>query len=206
MKRTVENIKDPLFRFFEREVNAGARLLLDVRRDISEVMQVCQGEKKPTNHHRTLLAELAKGLFPSSLRDWCRWIFFVRKRCCNSEEKPIPHSTTLVFARAGIIPQSWRRYTVPAGLTVIQWITDFSERIKQLQAVSQASQQGGPSALKVREQVVAVRQLSNAVPMHMIKLSYMTSNWKERALAATFALPVCAFSESERVAGRALHP
>ena len=50
---------------------------------------------------------------------------------------------------AGIIPKSWRRYTVPAGLTVIQWITDFSERIKQLQTVSQASQQGGPSALKV---------------------------------------------------------
>ena len=63
MRRTVENIKDPLFRFFEREVNAGARLLLDVRRDIQEVMQVCQGEKKPTNHHRTLLAELAKGIY-----------------------------------------------------------------------------------------------------------------------------------------------
>ncbi len=62
MRRTVENIKDPLFRFFEREVNAGARLLADVRRDIQEVMQVCQGEKKPTNHHRTLLAELAKGI------------------------------------------------------------------------------------------------------------------------------------------------
>ena len=63
LRRTVENIKDPLFRFFEREVNAGARLLLDVRRDIQEVMQVCQGEKKPTNHHRTLLAELAKGIY-----------------------------------------------------------------------------------------------------------------------------------------------
>ena len=62
MRRTVENIKDPLFRFFEREVNAGARLLTDVRRDIMEVMLVCQGEKKPTNHHRQLLSELAKGI------------------------------------------------------------------------------------------------------------------------------------------------
>ena len=61
MKRTVENIKDPLFRFFEREVNAGIKLLADVRRDMSEVMQICQGDKKPTNHHRTLMAELAKG-------------------------------------------------------------------------------------------------------------------------------------------------
>ena len=61
MKRTVENIKDPLFRFFEREVNAGIKLLADVRRDMMEVMQICQGDKKPTNHHRTLMAELAKG-------------------------------------------------------------------------------------------------------------------------------------------------
>jgi len=108
MRRTVENIKDPLFRFFEREVNAGIRLLDDVRRDMTEVMAICTGEKKPTNYHRTIIAELVKG----------------------------------------IIPSSWKRYTVPAGLTVIQWITDFSERIKQLQQVSQASQQGGPSALK----------------------------------------------------------
>ena len=61
MKRTVENIKDPLFRFFEREVNAGARLLADVRRDMADVLQVCDAEKKPTNHHRTMMADLVKG-------------------------------------------------------------------------------------------------------------------------------------------------
>ena len=54
-----------------------------------------------------------------------------------------------MFICAGIIPQTWKRYTVPQGLTVIQWITDFSERIKQLQAVVQAAQSGGTSALKV---------------------------------------------------------
>ena len=63
MKRTVENIKDPLFRFFEREVNFGMRLLTDVRRDMHEVMLICQGEKKPYNYHRILLSELAKGQF-----------------------------------------------------------------------------------------------------------------------------------------------
>ena len=61
MRRTVENIKDPLFRFFEREVNAGSKLLSDVREDMQEVMQVCLGEQKATNHHRQLIAELAKG-------------------------------------------------------------------------------------------------------------------------------------------------
>ncbi|KAK2160261.1 hypothetical protein LSH36_137g05039 [Paralvinella palmiformis] len=95
MKRTIENIKDPLFRFFEREVNAGISLLDMVRRDMTEVMLICQGEKKPTNYHRTLISELAK-----------------------------------------------------AGLTVIQWITDFSERIKQLQKISKSSQSVGSSALK----------------------------------------------------------
>ena len=57
----MENIKDPLFRFFEREVNAGVKLLADVRRDMEEVMLICQGEKKPTNHHRDLISDLAKG-------------------------------------------------------------------------------------------------------------------------------------------------
>ncbi|XP_052769398.1 cytoplasmic dynein 1 heavy chain 1-like isoform X2 [Mya arenaria] len=107
MKRTIENIKDPLFRFFEREVNAGGRLLNDVRRDLGDVLQVCIGEKKPTNHHRNMMADLAKGM----------------------------------------IPESWRRYTVPGGITVIQWITDFSQRIKQLQTVVQVAQ-GGAKELK----------------------------------------------------------
>lgn len=63
MKRTTDNIKDPLFRFFEREVNAGIKLLADVRRDMADATQICMGEKKPTNHHRALIADLAKGYY-----------------------------------------------------------------------------------------------------------------------------------------------
>ena len=63
----MDNIKDPLFRFFEREVNAGARLLAEVRRDLQDVLQVCVGDKKPTNHHRLMMADLAKG---KSLIQW----------------------------------------------------------------------------------------------------------------------------------------
>lgn len=70
MKRTVENIKDPLFRYFEREVNTGARLLMDVRRDLLDVMQVCQAEKKPTNHHRSMMADLVKG----TLNNFIYWL------------------------------------------------------------------------------------------------------------------------------------
>jgi hypothetical protein len=42
----------------------------------------------------------------------------------------------------GILPRSWRRYTIPAGATAFQWVTDFSLRVKQLQQVSQAVSEG----------------------------------------------------------------
>ena len=49
----------------------------------------------------------------------------------------------------GIIPKSWNRYIVPVSLTVIQWVMDFSERIKQLQTVSDQVKASGIAALKV---------------------------------------------------------
>jgi len=49
-----------------------------------------------------------------------------------------------------MIPEMWQRYTIPAGTTVINWMIDFNERVKQLQVISQASQHGGAAALKVR--------------------------------------------------------
>uniref|UniRef100_A0A4W6EKP7 Dynein heavy chain C-terminal domain-containing protein n=1 Tax=Lates calcarifer TaxID=8187 RepID=A0A4W6EKP7_LATCA len=109
LKRTVENIKDPLFRFFEREVKMGGKMLQEVRQDLSDVVQVCEGKKKQTNYLRTLISDLVKG----------------------------------------ILPRSWCRYTVPASMTVIQWVADFSERIKQLQQISQGAASGGAKELKV---------------------------------------------------------
>lgn len=50
---------------------------------------------------------------------------------------------------SGILPRSWCRYTVPATMTVIQWVADFSERIKQLQQISQGAASGGAKELKV---------------------------------------------------------
>uniref|UniRef100_A0AAQ4PH56 Cytoplasmic dynein 1 heavy chain 1 n=1 Tax=Gasterosteus aculeatus aculeatus TaxID=481459 RepID=A0AAQ4PH56_GASAC len=108
LKRTVENIKDPLFRFFEREVKMGGKMLQEVRQDLADVVQVCEGKKKQTNDLRTLISDLVKGILP---RGWCR-------------------------------------YTVPAAMTVIQWVADFSERIKQLQQISQGAASGGAKELK----------------------------------------------------------
>lgn len=108
LRRTVENIKDPLYRYFEREVASGSKLLQVVISDLQDVVLICQGEKKQTNHHRTMLSELVRG----------------------------------------IIPAGWRRYTVPTGCTVIQWITDFSNRIQQLQKVSAMVSQVGAKELQ----------------------------------------------------------
>jgi dynein heavy chain 1 len=99
MKRTSENIKEPLYRYFEREVNMGSKLLYVVRHDLEDVQLICKGEKKQTNYDREIIAFLAKGM----------------------------------------IPTHWRKYTVPQTCTVIQWITDFTDRIKQLQKVSSTS-------------------------------------------------------------------
>lgn len=108
LRRTVENIKDPLYRYFEREVSSGAKLLQTVVSDLQDVLYICQGEKKQTNYHRQMLSELVRG----------------------------------------ILPNSWRRYTVPSGCTVIQWVTDFSQRVQQLQKVSSLVSQAGAKELQ----------------------------------------------------------
>lgn len=98
----------PHFRYFEREVSSGAKLLQTVVNDLQDVLLICQGEKKQTNYHRTMLSELVRG----------------------------------------ILPAGWRRYTVPNGCTVIQWVTDFSHRIQQLQKVSSLVSQAGAKELQ----------------------------------------------------------
>jgi dynein heavy chain 1 len=108
LRRTVENIKDPLYRYFEREVNSASKLLDVVRHDLEDVAQICRGEKKQTNHHRLMISELAKGM----------------------------------------IPGHWKKYTIPHGCTVIQWVTDFSDRVKQLQKVSSSCTSAGAGILK----------------------------------------------------------
>merc|ERR550532_778660 len=66
MKRTVENIKDPLYRFFEREVNLGVKILAKVRMDLQDIWMICRGEKKQTNDHRSLVSDLNRGIIPKS--------------------------------------------------------------------------------------------------------------------------------------------
>lgn len=42
LRRTLDNIKDPLYRYFEREVNSGSRLLRIVKNDLNDVLLICK--------------------------------------------------------------------------------------------------------------------------------------------------------------------
>merc|ERR1712117_605618 len=58
LKRTADNIKDPLYRFYEREVNLGCKILKRVRSDLKDVAMICKSEKKQTNDHRMIISDL----------------------------------------------------------------------------------------------------------------------------------------------------
>ncbi|KAF8922147.1 dynein heavy chain [Mucidula mucida] len=60
--------QDPLYRLFSREGDIGRRLIGTVRRDLSDIVKVCQGELKQTNHLRSLMSDLTKGTIPNHWR------------------------------------------------------------------------------------------------------------------------------------------
>ncbi|KAI0047641.1 dynein heavy chain protein 1 [Auriscalpium vulgare] len=66
-RQTGEN-QDPLYRLFAREGSIGRGLLNSVRKDLTDVVKVCEGELKQTNHLRTLMSSLTKGTIPSHWR------------------------------------------------------------------------------------------------------------------------------------------
>lgn len=70
LKRTTENIKNPLFRFFEREIYLGSKLLAKVHTDLNEILQVCDGTLKQTNYRRSLISDFNKGTIPPTWRKY----------------------------------------------------------------------------------------------------------------------------------------
>lgn len=59
-KQNADN-SDPLHRLFFREGIIGWKLLSQVLRDLSDIVKVCEGALKQTNHLRTLMSALTKG-------------------------------------------------------------------------------------------------------------------------------------------------
>jgi dynein heavy chain 1, cytosolic len=96
-----------------REARVGTKLLSQVQKDLKDLIQVCRGEIKQTNHLRSLMSQLAKGKFFS--------IEF----------------TTYPYSSIGTIPTNWKRYKVPKAMAVAGWIPNFSQRLAQLEKVAQ---------------------------------------------------------------------
>lgn len=48
MVRNAEGIKNPLFRFLEREVTVASGLLKNVSTDLQHLKEMCEGERKST--------------------------------------------------------------------------------------------------------------------------------------------------------------
>eukprot|EP01119_Soliformovum_irregulare_P015549 TRINITY_DN4380_c0_g1_i7.p1 TRINITY_DN4380_c0_g1~~TRINITY_DN4380_c0_g1_i7.p1 ORF type:complete len:519 (+),score=196.29 TRINITY_DN4380_c0_g1_i7:67-1623(+) len=70
MERTAESVKNPLFRFFEREMEIGAKLLKKIRLDLVELQGVCDQSIKLTNYTRGLIANLSKGTIPNEWKKY----------------------------------------------------------------------------------------------------------------------------------------
>ncbi|QQP51744.1 Dynein heavy chain_ cytoplasmiclike [Caligus rogercresseyi] len=70
LRRTADNIKDPLYRFFEREVNTGLKILRIVRTDLGDVVDITENKKKQTNYHRSIIADLMRGMIPKSWKQY----------------------------------------------------------------------------------------------------------------------------------------
>ncbi|KAF8758753.1 Dynein heavy chain [Rhizoctonia solani] len=93
-KLTSGGSEDPLYRFFAREVGVGRKLLGQIRKELSDVIKVCEGSLKQTNHLRNLLSHLTKGTVPEHWRRYkvkrgiavSQWIANLAQRLAQLEE------------------------------------------------------------------------------------------------------------------------
>lgn len=101
-KGSTESMTNPLFRFWAREYRIGLELLKTVRNDLDEVVEVCQGHRRQTNHNRSLLNDLAKGTTPSAWRKYAvprdttlpQWIADLRMRLAQLDKVTRESMTT----------------------------------------------------------------------------------------------------------------
>ncbi|WVR09001.1 hypothetical protein IAU60_006061 [Kwoniella sp. DSM 27419] len=95
------NGSSPLERFFARETETGHKLLERIRRDLAELIDICNGNVKQTNELRTLMSDLNKGT----------------------------------------IPTHWRKFKLPKGIAIAQYIGNLSSRLEQLNALTQGEKE-----------------------------------------------------------------
>jgi dynein heavy chain 1 len=70
LEATDEAIKNPLFRFFNREIGVMSQLLAKVRADLAGLLAVAEGDAKLTNEIGLLKDSLIKGVVPHAWRGY----------------------------------------------------------------------------------------------------------------------------------------
>jgi len=189
LKRTAQNIKDPLFRCFEREVSTGVRLLSKVTKDLLELIEVCKGNAKQTNYMRSLMTSISKGSTPKewksySTPEWVslnQWIAdFVRRMQQLEEISRAADFRTLIIWLGGLLnPEAFVTATRQSAAQSHGWSLEnlrlFAEGItvqKPGQAAPTASSQPDADGFTVRG------------------LSLEGASWENNALALTDKLSV----------------
>jgi len=70
MDRTEANLKDPLWRCFDREMGHGKKLLSKVRLDLAMLQESCEGKVKTTNEVRQLILDMNTDAVPKQWRQY----------------------------------------------------------------------------------------------------------------------------------------
>jgi dynein heavy chain 1 len=131
MERTAESVKKPLFRFFERECEIGAKLLKKVREDLNDLAAVCEGTLKQTNYIRELISNLSKGVIPTQWRKYPVpsstslnvWIVDFARRLKQLQEvrKSRDFLRTGIWVGGLFIPEAYITATRQAAAQANQW-------------------------------------------------------------------------------------
>ena len=70
LKASPDQMKDPLHRFFEREIKLARALHATVIGDLTGIGKICSGELKQAYHFKDIGLELVKGMIPSAWRKY----------------------------------------------------------------------------------------------------------------------------------------
>jgi dynein heavy chain 1 len=192
LKRTAQNIKDPLFRCYEREVSTGLRLLNKVTHDLLELIEVCKGNAKQSNYMRSLMNSISKGITPKEWKwyatpDWVslnQWISdFVRRMHQLDEISRSTDFRTLQIWLGGLLnPEAFITATRQSAAQSHGW------SLENLKLCAESI------AVKAPGETQAQTQKAGAQPdvdgFTMRGLSIEGASWSGNALALTNELSV----------------
>lgn len=105
MTRTAQSMNDPLFRFLDREVNVGSRLLAEIQENLSDVILVAQGTSSGTNVTKQLAKDIHDDIVPkpwAKFTSYCtslnEWIFDFKQRL-DQFSRLVAHSS---YQKSGV--------------------------------------------------------------------------------------------------------